>query len=137
MRKYLLASHGYLAEGLKNSVELILGKNKNIDCLCAYVGNNTNIKEAAAKILSSLGEKDELIIMTDILGGSVNNELASFTKDRRVQLISGMNMQLVIEIILGNEDEDITNVINRAVESSKGGIVHYNSLLKDRAEEEF
>lgn len=137
MRKYLLASHGYLAEGLKNSVELILGKNKNIDCLCAYVGNNNNIKEATAKILDSIEKEDELIIMTDILGGSVNNELASFTKDKRVQLISGMNMQLVIEIILGNEDEDIKNIINRAVESGKGGIVYYNNLLKDGAEEEF
>ena len=36
-RHYIFASHGTFANGLLNSVELILGKQPDIHTLCAYV----------------------------------------------------------------------------------------------------
>ncbi len=36
-RHYIFASHGSFANGLLNSVELILGKQPDIHTLCAYV----------------------------------------------------------------------------------------------------
>ena len=36
MRKILLASHGYLAKGMKQTLELILGKQSSVEILCGY-----------------------------------------------------------------------------------------------------
>lgn len=33
MNKILLASHGYLAQGMKSSLEILMGTNDRIECL--------------------------------------------------------------------------------------------------------
>ena len=41
MNKILLASHGYLAQGMKSSLEILMGTNDRIECLCAYVDDDS------------------------------------------------------------------------------------------------
>ena len=36
MRKLLLASHAYLAKGVLSSLEMIMGKQEQVDVICAY-----------------------------------------------------------------------------------------------------
>ena len=45
MIKILLASHGNLAAGMLSSLELILGKQENVEVLCAYVDGEDNVRE--------------------------------------------------------------------------------------------
>ncbi len=42
-RHYIFASHGTLARGILDSVELILGKQQDIHTLCAYVDENQDV----------------------------------------------------------------------------------------------
>ncbi len=51
-RHYIFASHGTFANGLLNSVELILGKQPDIHTLCAYVEEEADLIPPA--ILSEL-----------------------------------------------------------------------------------
>jgi Phosphotransferase system, mannose/fructose-specific component IIA len=37
MRRIVVASHGSMAEGMKNTIELFAGKNENVSYLSAYV----------------------------------------------------------------------------------------------------
>ena len=41
MNKILLASHGYLAQGMKSSLEILMGTNDRIECLCAYIDDDS------------------------------------------------------------------------------------------------
>ena len=41
MNKILLASHGYLAQGMKSSLEILMGTDDRIECLCAYVDDDS------------------------------------------------------------------------------------------------
>ena len=77
MRKFLLASHAYLAKGMKSSLELILGEQECVDVLCAYTDEQYDIKVEIEKKLTALQPEDELIVITDLFGGSVNNEFTS------------------------------------------------------------
>ena len=75
MNKILLASHGYLAQGMKSSLEILMGANDRIECLCAYVDDDT--RDVAALIdawMESKDPADSWFVVTDIFGGSVNNE---------------------------------------------------------------
>ncbi len=44
-RHYIFASHGSFANGLLNSVELILGKQPDIHTLCAYVEEEVDLTQ--------------------------------------------------------------------------------------------
>ncbi len=138
MRRIVLASHGYLADGLKSSAELIVGKKDNIVTICAYVENKINLRKKVAEISSEWKDEDEIIILTDIWGGSVNNEIAEIImKDHRVHLISGMNLQLLIEILVMIDVKEIDDLIVTALKNARDGMVYYNNLELSNREEEF
>lgn len=137
MRKFVFATHGDFAIGIKNSVELILGKCEEITCLCAYVGENQNLTNEMKNILEELKDEDELIIITDLFGGSVNNELYQYIQDKRIQLISGLNLALVIQLLIGKNKTDVKELIRQSIENSKEGIIYCNDYVKKVDEDNF
>lgn len=70
-RQYIFASHGTLASGVLNSVELILGKRDNIETLCAYVEEGVDLSQQVDALMAKIPAEDEVIVLTDIFAGSV------------------------------------------------------------------
>lgn len=137
MRKFVFATHGVFAEGIKNSVEMILGKQEGLKCICAYTETGVSIGEQFKRIIQVLEPDDELVILTDLFGGSVNNELYPYIKDSRVHLVSGLNLALAIQVLIGSRDTDIREIIRQAIDSSKEGIIYCNENKKACDEDNF
>ena len=68
MRKFLFASHAYLAKGILSSLELIMGHQDNVKVLCAYTQDGFDIKQEIKNHIDALSCHDELIVVTDVLG---------------------------------------------------------------------
>ena len=69
MNKILLASHGYLAQGMKSSLEILMGTNDRIECLCAYIDDDT--RDVSALIdawMESKDPADSWFVVTAIFG---------------------------------------------------------------------
>lgn len=103
MRKILLASHGKLAAGMKNSLEMVVGEQKSISALCAYVDDAPDPRDVFEREISQMAPGDELIIVTDVLGGSVNNEASQFNGLPGVYVVTGMNLAFVLNLAIGTE----------------------------------
>lgn len=115
MRKFVLASHGSLAEGIKNSVEMISGKQNNLYAFCMKEGESpTVLKERIEEIIFDSNKKDEIVLVSDFPGGSVNTLLMSFLTQNNIYLVSGMNSMLVLNLLLSKEpiDSCLKNAIN-------------------------
>ena len=131
MRHYLLISHGTLAEGMKSSVELITGKQENLYFINAYIDGNTNIPQEVSKIIDQhIAQGDELLIFTDILGGSVNNAVTEFTQNPQIHIITGMNLPLVLNILL-EDNGTIGADIESSLELAKENMCYYNKYIKN------
>lgn len=102
MRKIVLASHGRLAEGMLDSLGMIAGRQEGVSALCAYTDDAPDLKVALSGLVEGLGEGDELVIVTDVLGGSVNNEASQFRDVPGVYVVTGMNLGLVLSLALGD-----------------------------------
>lgn len=135
MRHYIIASHSHLAEGMVSALELIVGKIDNLSFYNAYTeeetGDNEHFKEKIMREINSIPKEDDIIIMTDMFGGSVNNELLELCKIKNCHLVTGMNLLLVIGLCLGSEEEPINEQIHRLVEEAKTGIIYCNELNSD------
>ena len=136
MRKYLIATHGTFAKGIQSSVELILGEQENLDALCAYTTDDFDLQKAIDEKLNELKEDDELVIMTDVLGGSVNNAFMNCLNNPNVHVITGVNLALVIGLISESDDTDVKTAITEAVQAAQEGILYCN-LLTSEEEEDF
>lgn len=137
-RKIILASHGYFASGILSSLELICGKNDRITTIDAYMTPDYNLNEKI-KALMAENKENELIVVTDIFGGSVNNEFLNYIYTPNFYLIAGMNLPLLIELITQLEFADsILEMIKQALTNSTTTIQFCNETIqKENEEEEF
>jgi len=137
--KYIFASHGTLAKGILSSVELILGRQSNVETLCAYLSEDFNLSLEVNRLLDSFSEEDEVIVLTDIFGGSVNNEFIQYIGQKNIHLISGMNLPLVIDLIVTldeNKEENLAIQIDSIIKNSLANIKYCNSMIDNVANDE-
>ena len=100
MKKVLIATHGYLAKGFKSSIELLTGKQDNLQVINAYVDESDYTKRLT-DFIDSVEPGEEGVIFTDIFGGSVFQKvMVSNPEARGVFHITGVNLALVIEVLL-------------------------------------
>ena len=76
MRTVILASHGHLASGMKNTVEMILGEQEALKAFDAYTTPECNVHDTLEAMIRQAD--GECVIVTDVLGGSVNKEAVVF-----------------------------------------------------------
>jgi fructoselysine/glucoselysine PTS system EIIA component len=129
MRKFLLASHGSFASGALSSCEMILGKQENVFCLDAYAGENTSIQDQLQQIVDQLPPNDELVIFTDLIGGSVTNQVLQIARRENVFVIAGFNLPLLLDILLAGTDTPVREVIDTGIGNARDQIVCVNDLI--------
>jgi fructoselysine and glucoselysine-specific PTS system IIA component len=135
-RKFLIATHGRLAGGVKSSLDLITGAMDNVFLIEAYVDENRSIEDDIKAVVDQVGDNDELIVFSDIMGGSVTNQILQYALQSNVHVVSGFNLPLVIEIVLADTDTPAEEVIAEAIENAKQQMVYVNQLLTSQNREE-
>lgn len=135
-RKLMIASHSTFAAGIKNAIELIIGKQDFVYTLCAYTEGATEIETPVKEFIISLKEDEEVIIVTDLFGGSVNNEFMKHLSKPNIYLIAGMNLPLIFELIMNFDSDDTEEMICKAVESAREHIRYCNPILQNETTEE-
>lgn len=129
MNNIVLASHGELSQGLKQTAEMILGATSNIYALSAYRNEDEPIEKQLNSLIKKLGTKN-LFVLTDILGGSVNNEMLMLLKNNPdIHLITGMNLPLVISIATQTGEID-SSILETIVSESKNSLIDCKLLLR-------
>lgn len=127
MRHFILVTHAGMAKGIAASAEFIVGKQENLTCYCAYTEEMDFKKKICAQI-DELGEDAEVILMTDMLGGSVNSELMELTGRKNVHLATGINLAFLIGILTGDEEEPAETLIEETIENAKENMVYCNKI---------
>jgi fructoselysine and glucoselysine-specific PTS system IIA component len=134
-RKFLIATHGTLAAGIKSSLDIIIGSMEHVFLLQAYVDEQTTVEGQLQKIMAQVDDSDELIVFTDILGGSITNQVLQYGLKPNVYVVSGVNLPLVIDIMLADTATPAEEVISTAIENAKEQMVFVNKLLSSQNEE--
>ena len=137
MRKFLIATHGAFARGVKSALDIIIGPDSPVYVLQAYLDGNASIEPELIELFRDMGPGDEWIIFTDLLGGSVNNQVLRYALMDHVHLVSGFNLPLLIEVILSDVSTPAEEVIENALRNAKDQMVYVNKLLtvKDNSSE--
>lgn len=118
MRRIVIASHGRLAAGMLDTLEMIVGKQPDITALCAYTSECPDPKPALAKTVAELDENDELVIVTDVFGGSVNTEASQYRNLPGVYVVAGANLALAINLVVDRQTP-VAELIERSVAEAR------------------
>lgn len=102
----ILASHGELARGMKTTLKMITGEDERIYAFGMNDGENPDMIYAQVeKVMTDEQEAEHFFLFSDFPGGSVNTELMKFLTREDVYLISGMNVPLLLDFVLGSSEE--------------------------------
>lgn len=134
MRYFYVVSHAHFASGIVSSVEMILGQQPNLSAYCAYVDDlGDQFLSVLTKQLDTRGPEDEIVILTDLFGGSVNNEILTLMRTHRVHIITGMNLMLVMSLVMGDENQPLEELIEESIEASREGMKYCNTMFSEQA----
>ncbi|QNO14073.1 PTS fructose transporter subunit IIA [Alkalicella caledoniensis] len=118
MRKIVLATHGAFADGIKSCLETLIGHGASIKYISAYT-QNTDIDKEIREFFSNIDDDDELVIFTDLMGGSITQKFVPFCHRPNTFLIAGFNLAIVLEIVLNDSKlskKEVLKLINNARE---------------------
>lgn len=137
MRQFIIASHAHFAAGINESVSLLSGGRDNVRTLSMYVDGNNDLAAAAAKMLDETPEGDDLVVCTDLFGGSVNNEFTSIVQCRpNTYLVTNMNLPLLIQLLFAEEGRDTAEVIREICAADDTRVKFVNDLIEDTEDDE-
>lgn len=128
--KYLIATHGEFSKGIIDAAQLIAGNNNQIDYFSMTKSKGQEEAEEEVKNYLAKVQEQELVVLTDVFGGSVANLFTNFLLNGyKFQLVTGVNLPLVLTMLL-SADTDSKTLIKNSIEEAKKGIVYINELIE-------
>ena len=117
MRHMVIASHAHFAAGISEALAFLGGgSGVDIKVICAFVDGKNDIAQAVADTLA----EDEVLVCTDIFGGSVNNEFTNVVQQREnIHLVTNMNLPLLISLLFSINEPDLAAAIRAAVSTDE------------------
>ncbi|TLQ06941.1 PTS mannose transporter subunit IIA [Marinilactibacillus psychrotolerans] len=134
-KKIILASHGRFASGILSSLQLICGDNQNIIALDCYTNESFDLTTEVEKLMKQFTE-EEIVVVTDIFGGSVNNEFLRYITKPNYYLVAGLNLPFLIELTTKLSSASLEVVIQQSLNNSKNSIQFCNKIIEKEVEEE-
>ena len=157
-RKFLIATHGALAAGFRSSLELIAGASDAVHILQAYLDESGPVEEELAALFRQAGEDEEWVVFSDLLGGSITNQLvlaasrvgagaaagtgattasvgATAGMGANIHIIAGFNLPLLIEVVLSDPQMPVEEMIEEAIGRAREQLVYVNKLITQKNNE--
>lgn len=120
----LLVSHGELCEQIMRCTAMIAGPAGQMRSVPLTPGESP--ESYAARVREALAELDTgdgVIALVDVLGGTPYHTVGSMARDGNLQIITGMNMPMLVYLTLEREaDSDITALADAASKIAAEGI---------------
>lgn len=128
MINILLVTHGDFGKELLNSSELIIGKLENAESISFNLGESFEklVFQVENSIDKLLENSKDLIIFTDMYGGSPFNAVSRAMKTREFYHITGINFPLFIDIAVNRTSYNMEEIAEKIIKNGKKSIVFLN-----------
>ncbi|MFT8949011.1 MAG: PTS N-acetylglucosamine transporter subunit IIBC [Liquorilactobacillus hordei] len=137
MRKIIFATHHQMASGLKDTFDYIAPNTAKITVLDAYLDNNP-VDKQIKDLLEDISSSDEVIIFTDLLGGSVNQAFVQYLTHPRIHLITGVNLPIILTVLLSLPKKGYltAEAVRTAISDARAQLIYVNDYLKTQIQDE-
>ncbi len=108
----VVATHSQLAAELIKAAEMIIGPCQNARAVGILREHGVDQIQAdiEAAIVAVDADRDGVVIMTDMFGGTPSNISLSFLAPEKVEVITGVNLPMVIKFFNSQEQLSLTEL---------------------------
>ena len=131
MTEIVIITHGLFGEELFLSAELILGKQGDVHNISVQPGDSLAEVADNLDVIINKNNGKGILILTDMFGGSPSNVAFSYSGRSDVEIISGINLPMLIKAFAGRmAGYSLYKLASECAEAAKNCIKIASELLK-------
>ena len=126
----VIVSHGQLANELLAAAEQVVGELTHIKSVS--IGWHDNVEAAQDEIERAIDEVSNekgVLLLTDMFGGTPTNIAAMFIEEGQVEVVTGVNLPMVIRLASQPEELSLAEMATAIEEQGKESIYSASELL--------
>src|ERR1700741_4313261 len=127
----VVVTHGQLATELLNAAETIVGELPRFAAVSIGWHEDTgDAREEIAQALARVQQGQGVLILTDMFGGTPSNLAMTFLGQDNVEVITGVNLPMLIKLAGMIEKSDLLAVAREMREQGRNAIWVASDLLR-------
>jgi PTS system mannose-specific IIA component len=110
----VIVTHGQLANELVSAAEMIVGEINHVTAVS--IGWHDDVEVAREEIERAVRRVDAgsgVLLLTDMFGGTPTNIAASYLGSAQVEVVTGVNLPMVIKLAAQDKEETLPELARR------------------------
>ncbi|HEY7290581.1 MAG TPA: PTS sugar transporter subunit IIA [Vicinamibacterales bacterium] len=127
----MVVTHGQLATELVNAAEMIVGDLPQF--VAVSIGWHDEVNDARddiAKAIDRVRSDDGVLLLTDMFGGTPSNLGMTFLEKDRLEVITGVNLPMLIKLAGSRDSTDLLAVAKEMREHGRNAIWVASDFLR-------
>ncbi len=127
----LVVTHGSLAEELVKAARRIVGEVEEMQAVVIDWDDDVSVAgKVIQDAIKKLDQGQGVLILTDMFGGTPTNISLSFLNEGNVEIVTGVNLPMLIKYCNLKERDDLSSVADRIREQGQKGIYVASHVFK-------
>ncbi len=128
----VVITHGNLAEELLSAVKFVLSGDPVIKMAGVSLDPTREFdtfQKTIDKAIKSVDKGDGILLVTDMFGGTPSNIGLTFLEENKIEVISGVNLPMLLKLSTIKEDVTLQDAIKIAEKAGRDNIIVASKLL--------
>ncbi|HEY7285230.1 MAG TPA: PTS sugar transporter subunit IIA [Vicinamibacterales bacterium] len=127
----VVVTHGQLANELVNAAEMIVGDLPQFAAVSIGWHDDVNdAREDIAQAIERVRGENGVLLLTDMFGGTPSNLGMTFLEKDRLEVITGVNLPMLIKLAGARVSNDLTGVAQAMREHGRNAIWVASEFLR-------
>ncbi|NQU63042.1 MAG: PTS sugar transporter subunit IIA [SAR324 cluster bacterium] len=124
MPEIVVITHGNLALELVRVVSEITERPAKVIPVCLELHHvQAEYTKSITDVFNRLNPEGQVIILTDLFGGTPSNITFPFVKKDKVEVITGLNLPMLMYLVMHSEDKNFNELCEGAHKAGKDAII--------------
>lgn len=127
----VIVSHGQVANELVAAAEAVVGDLSHI--VAVSIGWHDDVEMAQDEIrraIDNVSSGNGVLLLTDMFGGTPTNIAAMFLKENEVEIVTGVNLPMVIKLASNTREMTLLELAKEVEEQGKEAICRAGMILE-------
>ena len=126
----VVATHGKLAEEMIRTAETVVGPLEQVAAV-SVVATSPDMRGDLKEAIQRVDQGEGVLLLTDLLGGSPTNLCVSFLTERKVEVVTGINLPMLLKLSgLRASGKPIAQIAHDLAEAGQRSIGHVSESLR-------
>lgn len=127
----VIVSHGQVANELLAAAETVVGHLTHIKAVSIGWHDDVEMaKDEIARAIKQVSAGRGVLLLTDMFGGTPTNISAMFIKENEVEIVTGVNLPMVIKLASQNREMSLIEMAKEVEDQGKQSIYRTSILFE-------